>query len=555
MDKKWWKEAVVYQVYPKSFYDANDDGVGDIRGITHKLDYLQDLGIDVIWLSPVYQSPMDDNGYDISDYYKIDQLFGSNEDMDELIEQAKARDIKIMMDLVINHSSDEHEWFKQAVADKNSKYADYYIFKEGDGDSPPNNWRSIFGGSVWTQLDDGRYYMHTFAKKQPDLNWECEALREDLYTMVNYWLDKGVGGFRVDAITYIKKDQTFKSLEPDGIDGLANPNVLSQNYEGIDKFLLELRRRTFDRYDCMTVAEAPGVPYDELGAYIGEDGYFDMIFDFSYADVDANENDDWFNKPHWTIEDFKKLLFESQVQTQRVGWGTAYLENHDQPRSISKYLPEGHINFHSTTMLATMYFMMRGTPFIYQGQEIGMTNCVMNDMSEYDDIATHDQYNRALAHGLTEEEALAAMNKRSRDNARTPFQWSHEANAGFTKGKPWLKINENYSKINAQAQINDDHSVHAYYKKLINLRKSSAYKDVMIYGTIEPYMEEQEGIVAYYRTLGKTRVLVINSFSDVTCAVKLEGGVKKVILNNYEDFQYDGAHCQLKAYQSVVVEV
>lgn len=555
MDKKWWKEAVVYQVYPKSFYDANDDGVGDIQGITHKLDYLQDLGIDVIWLSPVYQSPMDDNGYDISDYYKIDQLFGSNEDMDELIEQAKARDIKIMMDLVINHSSDEHEWFKQAVADQNSKYADYYIFKEGDGKNPPNNWRSIFGGSVWTQLEDGRYYMHTFAKKQPDLNWECEALREDLYTMVNYWLDKGVAGFRVDAITYIKKDQTFKSLEPDGIDGLANPNVLSQNYEGIDKFLLELRRRTFDRYDCMTVAEAPGVPYDELGAYIGEDGYFDMIFDFSYADVDANENDDWFNKPHWTIEDFKKLLFESQVQTQRVGWGTAYLENHDQPRSISKYLPEGHINFHSTTMLATMYFMMRGTPFIYQGQEIGMTNCVMNDMSEYDDIATHDQYNRALAHGLTEEEALAAMNKRSRDNARTPFQWSHEANAGFTKGKPWLKINDNYPKVNAQAQVNDDHSVYAYYKRLISLRKSDAYKDVLIYGTIEPYREDQEGLIAYYRTLGDQRVLVMNVFSDQPCTVALEGPVKKVVLNNYNDFAYDDKKCQLKGYQSVVIEV
>ena len=405
MTKKWWKEAVVYQVYPKSFYDSNHDGIGDIAGVTAKLDYLQDLGIDVIWLSPVYESPMDDNGYDISNYYNIDKQFGSNEDMDQLIKEAKARDMRIIMDLVINHSSDEHEWFKKALEDPNGKYADYYIFKEGDGPNPPNNWRSIFGGSVWEQLDDGRYYMHMFSKKQPDLNWESEALREELYAIVNYWLEKGLGGFRIDAITYIKKDQEFKSLAPDRPDGLANCNELSQNYEGIDEFLLELRERTFDQYDCMTVAEAPGVPYDQLGDYIGDNGYFDMMFDFSHTEVDANENDEWFDRLDWTIDDFKKLLFTSQLEAQKIGWGTAYLENHDQPRSISKYIPEGHINFHSSSMLATMYFLLRGTPFIYQGQEIGMTNCVMESVGEFDDLATHDQYNRALEAGLSEAEA------------------------------------------------------------------------------------------------------------------------------------------------------
>lgn len=555
MNKRWWKEAVVYQIYPKSFYDSNHDGVGDIKGITAKLNYLQDLGVDVIWLSPVYESPMDDNGYDISDYYKIDDLFGTNEEMDELIREAKVRNIRIIMDLVINHSSDEHEWFKKAVEDKNSKYADYYIFKEGDGPNPPNNWRSIFGGSVWTRLDDGRYYMHTFAKKQPDLNWENKALREELYKMVNYWLDKGLGGFRVDAITYIKKDQTFKSLEPDGADGLANPNELSQNFKGIDKFLLELRHRTFDHYDCMTVAEAPGVPYDELGDYIGEDGYFDTIFDFSHTHVDANENDEWFNRLDWTIDDFKKLLFESQVETEKIGWGTVYLENHDQPRSISKYLPKGHINFQSTTMLATMYFLMKGTPYIYQGQEIGMSNCVMDNISEFDDIATHDQYKRALVAGLSELEALEAMNGRSRDNARTPFQWNDSVNAGFTEGIPWLKINSNYKEVNAKSQINENNSVYAYYKKLIRLRKSSEYSDVIVYGNIEPYIEEEKDIIAYYRTLKGKRILVISSFSSGPCAVKLEGNVKKVILNNYDDFQCDGENCELQGYQSVVLEI
>lgn len=555
MTKKWWKEAVVYQIYPKSFYDSNQDGVGDIRGVTAKLDYLHDLGVDAIWLSPVYESPMHDNGYDISDYYKIDKLFGTNEDMDELIQQGKNRGIRVIMDLVINHSSDEHEWFKQAIADKNSKYADYYIFKEGEGENPPNNWRSIFGGSVWTQLEDGRYYMHTFAKKQPDLNWECKALREELYEMVNYWLGRGLGGFRIDAITYIKKDQSFKGLEPDGLDGLANPNELSQNFDGINKFLLELRKRTFDNYDCMTVAEAPGVPYDQLHDYIGEEGYFDMMFDFLYADVDANENDDWYNKPDWTIDDFKKLLFESQVETQKVGWGTVYLENHDQPRSISKYLPEGHVNFQSTTMLATMYFLMRGTPFIYQGQEIGMSNCVMDNMSQFDDIATHDQYNRALAAGLSENEALQAMNQRSRDNARTPFQWSDSVNAGFTEKVPWLKVNENYKDINAKSQINQENSVYEYYKKLISLRKSSEYGDVIIYGTIKPCMEDREKIVAYYRTTKEKEILVINSFSQESYVVELDRSIKKVILNNYDDFQCQGKRCELKPYQSVVIEL
>lgn len=552
---KWWKEAVVYQIYPKSFCDSNSDGIGDIKGIISKLDYLKYLGINVIWISPMYKSPMADNGYDISDYYQIDEKFGTMEDMDNLIKQAKLRNIKIIMDLVVNHSSDEHIWFKKAIKDLNSKYADYYIIKDGINNNPPTNWRSIFGGSVWEKIENtNKYYLHVFAKKQPDLNWENAELREEIYKMINFWLDKGLGGFRIDAITYIKKDSEFKSLPADGIDGLSNVDKSCLNQSGIEVFLKELKTKTFDKYDCMTVAEAPGVPYNNLDKFISDDGFFSMIFDFSYADLDLNENGEWYKQADWTVNQLRELIFKSQTEVQKVGWGALYLENHDQPRSINKYVPEQDISYYSKTMLATMYFMLRGTPFIYQGQEIGMENCIMDNINEFDDISTYGQYEMALKEGLNQRDALKLVNKRSRDNARTPFQWNNDNNCGFTDSKPWIKINNNYKVINAKSQIDNPNSVFSFYKELISIRKNSIYSDILIYGYIEPCLTEYDNIIAYKRTLNNKSLLIINNFNSKNISIKLETDIKNIILNNYTNFRNDTI-CDFQPYQSVIIEI
>lgn len=552
---KWWKEAVVYQIYPKSFCDSNSDGIGDIKGIISKLDYLKYLGINVIWISPMYKSPMADNGYDISDYYQIDEKFGTMEDMNNLIKQAKLRNIKIIMDLVVNHSSDEHIWFKKAIKDLNSKYADYYIIKDGINNNPPTNWRSIFGGSVWEKIENtNKYYLHVFAKKQPDLNWENAELREEIYKMINFWLDKGLGGFRIDAITYIKKDNEFKSLPADGIDGLSNVDKSCLNQSGIEVFLKELKTKTFDKYDCMTVAEAPGVPYNNLDKFISDDGFFSMIFDFSYADLDLNENGEWYKQADWTVNQLRELIFKSQTEVQKVGWGALYLENHDQPRSINKYVPEQDISYYSKTMLATMYFMLRGTPFIYQGQEIGMENCIMDNINEFDDISTYGQYEMALKEGLNQRDALKLVNKRSRDNARTPFQWNNDNNCGFTDSKPWIKINNNYKVINAKSQIDNPNSVFSFYKELISIRKNSIYSDILIYGYIEPCLTEYDNIIAYKRTLNNKSLLIINNFNSKNISIKLETDIKNIILNNYTNFRNDTI-CDFQPYQSVIIEI
>lgn len=552
---KWWKEAVVYQIYPKSFCDSNSDGIGDIKGIISKLDYLKYLGINVIWISPMYKSPMADNGYDISDYYQIDEKFGTMEDMDNLIKQAKLRNIKIIMDLVVNHSSDEHIWFKKAIKDLNSKYTDYYIIKDGINNNPPTNWRSIFGGSVWEKIENtNKYYLHVFAKKQPDLNWENAELREEIYKMINFWLDKGLGGFRIDAITYIKKDSEFKSLPADGIDGLSNVDKSCLNQSGIEVFLKELKTKTFDKYDCMTVAEAPGVPYNNLDKFISDDGFFSMIFDFSYADLDLNENGEWYKQADWTVNQLRELIFKSQTEVQKVGWGALYLENHDQPRSINKYVPEQDISYYSKTMLATMYFMLRGTPFIYQGQEIGMENCIMDNINEFDDISTYGQYEMALKEGLNQRDALKLVNKRSRDNARTPFQWNNDNNCGFTDSKPWIKINNNYKVINAKSQIDNPNSVFSFYKELISIRKNSIYSDILIYGYIEPCLTEYDNIIAYKRTLNNKSLLIINNFNSKNISIKLETDIKNIILNNYTNFRNDTI-CDFQPYQSVIIEI
>lgn len=555
MVKKWWKESVAYQIYPKSFYDTNGDGVGDLNGILAKLDYLASLGVDLIWISPIYQSPMADNGYDISDYYKIDPIFGTNEELDELIGEAAKRHIRIMMDLVINHTSDEHEWFQKAKQDIQGPYGQYYIFKEGVAGGPPNNWRSLFGNSAWEPVEGTNfYYLHTFAVKQPDLNWENSFLRSQLYQMVNYWLDRGLGGFRVDAITFIKKDVTFQNYPADGLDGLVNMSTVSLNQPGIEVFLNELKECTFDRYDCITVAEAPGVPYSDLGAYIGEKGFFNMIFDFSYADMDLT-NGEWFKPTNWTVKELRDLVYASQLAVEAAGWGATYLESHDQPRAIYKYLKAENRHYYGATLLATLYFMLRGTPFIYQGQELGMRNAERSDISQFDDISTLDQYQRALEFGLSAEEALYHMNQRSRDHGRTPFQWNGELHAGFTTGEPWLSVPDTYKIVNLEQQLQDEQSILSFYKQLIQLRKHSEYAQTIVYGQFKPVLLAYENLFAYERILNDQTILVLCNYCEEPLTIENCYDVKETLINNYKQLAVCKEVIGLQAFQCVVLAI
>lgn len=554
MIKKWWQREVIYQIYPKSFYDSNGDGVGDIKGITEKLGYLSDLGITMLWICPIYKSPMDDNGYDISDYYSLNPEFGTMEDLEELIQEAKKKDIKIILDLVINHTSDEHPWFKDAISNTDSLYKDYYIFKEGKDEQPPTNWRSIFGGSAWEKVENSNeYYLHVFGKKQPDLNWENENVRQDLYNMVNYWLEKGVVGFRVDAITFIKKDQNYKSIPADGADGLAKVTKTTRNQPGIEEFLTELKEKTFNKHNCVTVGEAPGVPYEQLKDFIGEDGYFSMIFDFKYADLDVESGNEWFKRTNWTVKDLRELIFKSQLEIQKVGWGANFLENHDQPRSISKYFKEEDRNYYSTTMLASLFFFLRGTPFIYQGQEIGMTNFNRTTIEDFDDLSSIDQYYRSMQEGFSKEEALNFVNLRSRDNGRTPFHWDNTENAGFSTGTPWLKLNENYTEINVKSQENRNDSILEFYKRIIKTRQRGKYSDCLIYGDISPIEINSDNIIAYKRSFEDKNVLCLFNFCSNEQTIYLDLSNFNIVLNNYYEVIIDNNKIILKPFQSVLI--
>lgn len=556
MQKKWWKEAVVYQIYPKSFQDSNGDGVGDIKGITSRLDYLQNLGINVIWVCPVYQSPMDDGGYDISDYYKVDPMFGSNEDLDELLVEANKRGIKVIMDLVVNHTSDEHEWFQKALSDPDSPYRHYYLFEKGQNSQPPNNWRSYFGGSAWEPVagEKNVYYLHAFSKKQPDLNWENPKLREDIYRMINYWLDKGVSGFRIDAILNIKKRVVYDQLEPDGEDGLVYIGHWIMNQPGVEEMLHELNERTFKNHDAFTVAEA-AVPNEQLEAYIGEDGFFSMVFDFSYTDIDVSETGEWFKPSGWTWEDMRERIFTNQCLTQEAGWGALYLENHDQPRSINKYIPPHHINDYSKKMMGTLFMMLRGTPFIFQGQELGMTNIDLAKIEDYEDIASHDQYERALLSGLNEQAAFNLVKVRSRDNSRTPMQWNDKWQAGFTSGETtWLKMNPNYREINAERQQRNRQSVLNHYRKLIYLRTQSSLSDLIVYGDFQPINTPNKKLICFERVLGEQQLLVAVNYSDQTEELKYNKRFSELVHTNYtEPIILSNGTCQLRPYEAVIL--
>lgn len=550
MNKKWWQKEVVYQIYPKSFMDSNHDGIGDINGITSKLDYLSKLGVTMLWICPIFQSPMDDNGYDISDYFALAPEFGTMDDLKKLIDEAKKRGIRILLDLVINHTSDEHVWFQEALKDANSPYHDYYIFKEGT--TRPNNWRSVFGTSVWEKVP-GRdeFYFHAFGRKQPDLNWENPQLRAALYEMVTQWLQLGIAGFRVDAITFIKKDLSFADVEADGSDGLVKCTKTCRNQPGIEVFLRELKERTFDQFQCMTVAEAPGVAYDELEDFIGENGYFSMIFDFKHADLDVASGSEWFKRVDWSIKDLNDKIMNSQMAIQNVGWAANFIENHDQPRATTKYLKEHEECREAVKMMGAMYFFLRGTPFIYQGQELGMINAEREDISEFNDISSIDQYHRSLQEGCSEEEALHYINLRSRDNNRTPFPWSDEAYGGFSNHKPWLAMTPSYDHINAASQVDDSQSVFAFYQQMIDLRQNSTWSDTLIYGDIQPFTTNPD-VIGYLRFDDTTRICCYFNFSDSEVSEPLQGTVKDIILNNLDTAHITKTHVTLQPFQALM---
>lgn len=551
MMKQWWKEEVVYQIYPKSFMDSNDDGIGDVKGIISKLDYLKDLGITMIWVCPIYQSPMDDNGYDISDYCDIHPDFGSMEDVENLIEEAKKRNIKVIMDLVINHTSDEHAWFKEAIANPKSEKRDFYIFKEGKNNQPPTNWRSVFGGSVWEKVpnEDNMYYFHAFSKKQPDLNWENPKLRRAIYDMICFWLEKGIAGFRVDAINFIKKNQAWPDGEVDGADGLSACFPFSRNVKGIEEIFAELRAETFDKYQCMTVAEAVGVPYDKLGIFTGENGCFSMLFDFNYTNLDINENEEWFHRQKWDVKKLKEGIFTSQKEIRKIGWSAPFIENHDQPRAIDKWMdnPENRTPKFAK-MLGNMYFFLQGTPFIYQGQELGIINNARKSIDEFDDLSTISQYERSMQEGYSAKEALELMNRRSRDNSRAPMTWTKAENGGFTKGTPWLKVNEFYQDYAAIDQVNDKDSVFSYYKQMIALHENPLYHETLVYGEFEP-LETEDNVIAYARKSDTMTILSINNFQDTTALIDV--GEIEVLLSNDTIYHEDG-NIILQPFQSIV---
>ena len=555
MTRKWWHDKVAYQIYPKSFYDSNGDGIGDIPGIISKLDYLKDLGVDILWISPVYPSPFADQGYDISDYYNIDPAFGTLEDMERLIEEAKKRNMYILMDLVVNHCSDEHEWFEKACEDPEGKYGNFFYIEDRREGELPCNWRSYFGGSVWEPLPgrEDKQYFHAFHKKQPDLNWENPEVREEVYKNINWWLDKGLGGFRVDAIINIKKKLPFQDYPTDREDGLSDMGLMLADAEGVGEFLGEMQRRTFQLHDAFSVGEVFNEKVEEIPDFIGDNGYFSSIFDFSTTSWGKNDKG-WYANERITPDAYKACCFKAQKRAGDIGFYSNIIENHDEPRGVSYYIPEGDVSDESKKMLATLYFLMKGLPFIYQGQEIGMENLGVVPLEKIDDISALDQYQVCVEAGYTPEEALKIVSVYSRDNARTPVQWNNREHAGFTTGTPWLMVNPNYTRINVEAQENDENSVLAFYKKLVALRKSPEYKETFVYGEVIPFEEERHNFMAYHRK-GDKDVLVIGNFQREKQSVTLPKEVEKILLNNYPDMEIKGRELTLEGYQAVVLEM
>ncbi len=554
MKKEWWHNKVAYQIYPKSFYDSNGDGIGDIPGIIQRLDYLQYLGADIIWISPIYQSPLADQGYDISDYYQIDPRFGTMEDMDRLLAETKKRGMYILMDLVINHCSDEHEWFQKAIADPEGEYGRFFYLTD-KAEGRPCNWRSYFGGSVWEPLPGtGKQYLHMFHKKQPDLNWENPKLRQEIYKNINWWLEKGVAGFRLDAIINIKKALPMADYPADRPDGLVNPGEMLKDADGIGDFLKEMRDETFKKHHAFTVGEVFNDKPGEIQAFIGEDGYFSSMFDFNETIIGGSPNG-WYDNRPITAEDYKNGCFNAQEKIGQTGFYSNIIENHDEPRGVSHYLPKRQACEASKKMLAGLYFMLRGLPFIYQGQEIGMENVDFQSIGQIDDISTLEEYRVAVEAGLTEKEALEAIKGYSRDNARTPMQWSSRPHAGFTEGTPWLKENPNYDTINVKEQAGRKDSVLEFYRSLIALRKDPRYEDSLIYGACIPFLREQKNLMAYFRMGERQRLLIMGNFQEQPQNVRLSQNYKKVLINNLNFLEAKGKEICLAGWQYLILDM
>ncbi|MEK5278553.1 MULTISPECIES: glycoside hydrolase family 13 protein [Paenibacillus] len=540
MNRTFWKEAVVYQIYPRSFQDSNGDGIGDLQGIISRLDYLQKLGVDVVWLSPVYKSPNDDNGYDISDYQDIMDEFGTLQDWEELLTGLHARGIKLMMDLVINHSSDEHPWFVESRSSKDNPYRDYYIWRPGGPDGErPNNWSSVFSGPAW-ELDEttGEYYLHLFSRKQPDLNWENPQLREELYKMITFWLDKGVDGLRMDVINMISKVEGLPSSHRGGLapGELAWGGEYYMNGPRVHEFLHEMNDKVLSNYNIMTVGETPGATVEDAILYTDEERKeLQMVFQFEHMDVDSGPDGKWDVAP-WTLSKLRDILHKWQVGLADKGWNSLYLNNHDQPRMVSRFGDDGKYRVISAKMLATLLHTLKGTPYIYQGEEIGMTNVKFTAIEHYKDIEILNMYREKVTEGGADPNSvLNAIHIKGRDNARTPMQWDDSANAGFTEGEPWLKVNPNYKEINVEQALADSDSIFYYYQRLLALRKKNP---IMAYGEYKLLLPEHEDIYAYTRTLDDEKWLVLLNFNEVPQTVDLSAELSKateLIIGNYPD--------------------
>jgi trehalose-6-phosphate hydrolase len=550
MSTAWWKKAVVYQIYPKSFYDTSGNGTGDIQGIIKKLDYLKELGVDVLWLTPIYKSPQKDNGYDISDYYSIQEEYGTMDDFDQLLAEAHKRGIKIIMDIVINHTSTEHEWFQQAKSSKDNPYRDFYIWKDGNDGLPPTNWESKFGGSAW-QWDEttGQYYLHLFDVTQADLNWENEKLREALYEMMHFWLQKGVDGFRLDVINLISKNQQFPQDDSDG-------RKFYTDGPRIHEYLHEINERVFSKYDIMTVGEMSSTSIDNCIRYTNpREEELDMTFSFHHLKVDYPNGDKW-TKAEFNFHDLKNILSTWQVEMNKGGgWNALFWCNHDQPRVVSRFGDDEKYHKESAKMLATTIHMMQGTPYIYQGEEFGMTNPKFDKIDEYRDVESLNIFEIKKNEGLSEKEIIEILKQKSRDNSRTPVQWNNREHAGFTTGTPWIHTAENYKEINAENAVNDSDSIFYHYQKLISLRKEYA---VITDGNYELVSENHESIFAFVRETDTDMLLVINNFygKDTTFALPvkfvIDGVSNTVLLSNYEDSAPLGNEIQLRPYESIV---
>lgn len=558
MEKRWWKESVVYQIYPRSFCDSNGDGIGDLNGITSKLDYLKELGVDVIWLSPVYKSPNDDNGYDISDYQDIMDEFGTMEDFDRMLATAHEKGIKIMMDLVVNHTSDEHKWFIESRKSTDNPYRDYYIWRPAKEDgSLPNNWGSCFSGPAWEyDKTTDMYFLHLFSKKQPDLNWDNPVVRQEVFDMMNWWLEKGVDGFRMDVISLISKEQPELPNKEPGINGYATFNV-SANGPHVHEYLQEMRQKALNNADTITVGECSGVTLEEAKKYARSDEKeLNMVFQFEHMDVDSDEKAGKWTTRKMDLRDLKKILTRWQKGLQDIAWNSLYWENHDQPRSVSRFGNDSdEYREISAKMLATCIHMMQGTPYVYQGEELGMTNCPFNTLENFRDLESINAFHELTEQGkMTEEEMMAAIGYKGRDNARTPMQWDDSANAGFSgaDATPWIMVNPNYTKINAKDQVSREDSVFKYYQKLIKLRHES---DLIVYGTYDLILDDDKDIYAYIRTLRDEKLIVYCNFSENTREVELpeEFTDGKILISNYNDAKVS-EKITLRPYEAIVIQ-